>query len=63
MVSDSVDSALASVDFVNVNDKTCEGLRYKNIPAVSVQFMPDAASGSSDTTFVFEDFFRAMQKA
>ncbi|MBQ2667656.1 MAG: carbamoyl phosphate synthase small subunit [Clostridia bacterium] len=63
VVSDSVDSALASVDFVNVNDKTCEGLRYKNIPAVSVQFMPDAASGSSDTTFVFEDFFRAMQKA
>ncbi|MCL2366101.1 MAG: carbamoyl phosphate synthase small subunit [Oscillospiraceae bacterium] len=31
----------AIMSFVNVNDGTCEGIEYKNIPAFSIQFAPD----------------------
>lgn len=58
----SIDSEKAELYFENVNDKTAEGIRYKNIPAFSVQFMPDASRGSADTTFVFDTFFRMMEK-
>ena len=63
VVTGSVKADVADVAFVNVNDNTCEGIRYKNNPAFSVQFMPDAGNGSCDTTFLFEEFFGMMQKA
>lgn len=40
-VVDRIDDAAAQVSFYNANDKTCEGLRYREIPAISVQFMPE----------------------
>lgn len=42
--------------FVNMNDGTCEGLRYTNICAFSVQFHPEACGGPLDTGFLFDDF-------
>jgi len=30
----------ATMSYINVNDGTCEGFEYKNIPALSVQFEP-----------------------
>ena len=62
VVTDSIAAETAELYFENVNDKTCEGIRYKNIPAFSVQFMPDASRGSADSTFVFDVFFRMMGK-
>lgn len=61
VVSSSIDSETADEYFVNVNDKTCEGIRYKKIPAFSVQFNPDASNGTSDTTFLYRDFFSMMK--
>ncbi len=58
----SISDEKAELYFENVNDKTAEGIRYKNVPAFSVQFMPDASRGSADTTFVFDTFFRMMEK-
>ncbi len=58
----SIITEKAELYFENVNDKTCEGIRYKDIPAFSVQFMPDASRGSADSTFVFDVFFRMMGK-
>ena len=52
---DSVDPDTASEWFVNINDKTCEGLIYKNISAFSVQFYP-----VGDTAFVIDRFISAM---
>ena len=37
--SESVDPAVAEVSHVNVNDGTCEGLRYKNKRIFTVQFL------------------------
>lgn len=46
----------AQLGFVNANDGTCEGLVYTDIPAFSVQFHPEAASGPLDTNFLFDTF-------
>ncbi len=51
----------ASVSFINANDGTCEGVRYRYMPAFSVQFHPEAAAGPLDTDYLFDDFIRLMQ--
>ena len=63
VVSSSIDREIASEYFINVNDKTCEGIRYKKIPAFSVQFHPEACGGPCDTSFLFETFFDMMKKS
>jgi len=60
VVSD-IDSNVADELFVNVNDKTNEGLVYKNIPAFSVQFMPESSGGAQDTSYVFLRFVGMMK--
>ena len=61
VISESVDKDKAEVLFFNINDKSCEGIEYKNAKAFSVQFYPDAANGLCDTTFIFEKFSRMME--
>lgn len=51
----------ADLLFVNLNDNTCEGLRYRNIPAVSVQFHPEACAGPQDTEYLFDEFMQRME--
>lgn len=51
----------AALSFVNCNDGTCEGINYKNIPAFSVQFHPEACGGPHDTNFLFDRFIRMMK--
>ena len=46
--------------FINVNDNTCEGIVYTDIPAFSVQFHPEACGGPHDTNFLFDRFYRMM---
>ena len=41
----AIDPEIADEYFNNVNDGTCEGVRYKKIPAFSVQFHPEACGG------------------
>lgn len=47
----------------NVNDGTCEGVKYTDIPAFSVQFHPEACGGPLDTGFLFDEFIRLMRTA
>lgn len=62
VVADSIDTNLAEPFFTNVNDGTNEGLLYKNIPAFSVQFHPEACGGPKDTDFLFDDFITLMKE-
>ena len=62
VVSSTIDPEIADEYFNNVNDRTCEGVRYKRIPAFSVQFHPEACGGPRDTAFLFDKFFEMMGK-
>ncbi len=48
--------------FVNMNDGTNEGIRHKRLPFFSAQFHPEAASGPTDTKFLFDDFIQLIRK-
>ncbi len=50
----------AKLTFQNVNDGTCEGLCYTDIPAFSVQFHPEACGGPHDTNFLFDTFLQMI---
>lgn len=58
----AVDAAVAEEIFVNVNDKTNEGLEYKNAPAFSVQFAPDTNEISANTEYLYKKFAAMMAK-
>ncbi len=53
----------ADLRFINGNDGTCEGIFYRNHPAFSVQFHPEAAGGPQDTGFLFDWFIDLMKEA
>ncbi len=62
VVSATVAPETAEEIFYNINDKSNEGLRYKRIPAISVQFTPAAITGPNDTDFVYAQFLDMMKK-
>lgn len=49
------------VTFVNVNDHTCEGITWHDVPAFTVQFHPEACAGPKDTEELFGRFIRMMR--
>lgn len=50
-------------NFVNINDKTNEGVRHKSKPFFSTQFHPEASSGPTDTEFLFDEFIGLIEKS
>ncbi|MFC1733975.1 glutamine-hydrolyzing carbamoyl-phosphate synthase small subunit [candidate division KSB1 bacterium] len=48
--------------FVNLNDKTNEGLKHKKKPFFSTQFHPEASGGPSDTMFLFDEFYEMVKQ-
>ncbi len=52
----------AALSFTNVNDGTCEGIRYRNFPCFSVQFNPEACGGPLDTEFILNDFIKLVEE-
>ncbi|MCH5324654.1 MAG: glutamine-hydrolyzing carbamoyl-phosphate synthase small subunit [Eubacterium sp.] len=60
VVSESVPESAGVVSHINGNDKTCEGVRYTNAPAFTVQFHPEACGGPHDTAYLFDKFIALM---
>ena len=60
----AVDNATIPADweplFINMNDGTNEGIRHKTKPFFSAQFHPEAASGPTDTDFLFDEFVNLL---
>jgi carbamoyl-phosphate synthase small subunit len=48
------------VTHVNLNDDCCEGLRHRTIPALSIQYHPEAAPGPHDALPLFDEFVALM---
>jgi carbamoyl-phosphate synthase small subunit len=48
------------VSHVNLNDQCVEGLWAREQRAFSVQFHPEAAAGTHDAVYLFDDFMKLM---
>ena len=46
---------------LNLNDKTCEGMRHKREPIFSVQYHPEASPGPHDAHHHFQRFLKMME--
>ena len=52
---------MAEPSFINVNDKTIEGVHYLGKNVQTVQFHPEACAGPLDTGFLFDEFMNMME--
>ena len=57
----SLNPAVATAAFENVNDKTTEGLKYTGKNIFTVQFHPEACPGPQDSGYLFDRFIRMME--
>lgn len=60
-VVENVDPTVCDLTFTNANDHTCEGLSYRSIPALSVQFLPDGENHTHSTAFLWDEFVQLMK--
>lgn len=60
--TDKLDPKVAVPAFINVNDKTNEGLSYTGKNIFTVQFHPEACPGPQDTGFLFDRFINMMKE-
>ncbi|WP_439181676.1 glutamine-hydrolyzing carbamoyl-phosphate synthase small subunit [Carboxylicivirga taeanensis] len=49
--------------FININDKTNEGVKHKTKPFFSTQFHPEASSGPTDTEFLFDELINKIEES
>ena len=59
---DSLAQSEVELTHVDLNDKTLEGLRHRNLPLFSVQYHPEAAPGPHDSHYLFNDFVKMMEE-
>jgi carbamoyl-phosphate synthase small subunit len=51
-----------SIDRINLNDQTVEGMRHKTKPIFCVQYHPEASPGPHDSTPLFGEFRSLIEK-
>jgi carbamoyl-phosphate synthase small subunit len=51
------------VTHLNLNDRTIEGVRHRQLPAFSVQYHPEASAGPHDSNYLFRQFYEMIAKA
>ena len=60
--ADSVNTEVAEITHVNLNDNTVAGLKHKQQPLFCVQYHPEAAPGPHDPFYLFEEFIDLMKE-
>ena len=59
----SAEAAGFIIDQINLNDKSVEGLKHKELPIVMSSYYPEVTEGSSDTSFITDSFEAMMKEA
>ncbi len=59
---ESLDPKVAVPAFLNVNDRTNEGLKYVGKNIFTVQYHPEACPGPQDSGYLFDRFIRMMEE-
>jgi carbamoyl-phosphate synthase small subunit len=57
-----VNSDIAEVTHINLNDNTVAGLKHRRQPLFCVQYHPEAAPGPHDPFYLFEEFIDLMRE-
>ncbi len=60
VLGESLPEGVAQVSHRNINDGSCEGIRYRDIPALSVQFLPDGEDNQVGTGYIYKEFTAMM---
>jgi len=60
--TESISKNAARLWFYNINDNTCEGIRYLDRPVSSVQFHPEGCGGPQDTGYLFDRFIEEIDR-
>ncbi|MBO8181569.1 MAG: glutamine-hydrolyzing carbamoyl-phosphate synthase small subunit [Archaeoglobus sp.] len=58
----TLDGTGLEVTQINLNDRTVEGMRHKEIPLITVQYHPEAGPGPHDTYFFFDRFCKMVKE-
>jgi len=59
---DSLKDTDLELTHIAINDRSCEGVRHKKYPVFTVQFHPEAAAGPHDTSYLFDEFIKNIDK-
>jgi len=51
------------VSHVHLNDGTCEGLRHRELPVLTIQYHSEASPGPHDNRYLFERFLELVELA
>ena len=62
LAADSLPDNL-DVTHVNLNDRTVEGIRCRDVPAFGVQYHPEASAGPHDSRYLFTEFMELITGA
>ena len=47
----------------HLNDNTVAGIKHVSKPCFSVQYHPEASPGPHDADYLFDDFFKLIEKS
>lgn len=59
--TETLNPEIAVPAFINVNDKTNEGLKYTGKNIFTIQFHPEACPGPQDSGYLFDRFLKMME--
>ena len=48
------------ISYINLNDRSIEGIKHKHLPMFAVQFHPEANGGPLDSIYLFENFYNLL---
>ena len=60
--SDTLPAGQVEITHLNLNDRSLEGMRHRNLPVFSVQYHPEASAGPHDAAYLFDEFISLMEK-